>query len=71
MSQKIQTVPDVIPGSVWHSKNLGRFLVKSVIADAGELWVYYEEIGSKRSYHCLVEAFQARFTPYLNHIYGR
>ena len=55
MSQKIQTGPDVIPGSIWHGAVFEKFLVKSVIADAGQLWVHYEEMGSKKTYHCLVE----------------
>ena len=69
MSRKIQTVPDVIPGSIWHGAVFEKFLVKSVIADAGQLWVHYEEMGSKKTYHCLVEAFQTRFTPFVNHNY--
>lgn len=64
---KIQTVPDVIPGSIWHGTAFEKFVVKSVIADKGQLWVHYELMGTKHSYSCLVEAFQARFSPYINY----
>lgn len=63
---KVQTVPDVVPGSIWHGSAFEKFVVKSVIAENGNLWVYYELMGTKQSYSCLVEAFQARFSPYIN-----
>ena len=63
---KIQTEPDVIPGSIWHGNQFEKFLVKNIVADGGDIWVHYEQMGTKQCYSCLVEAFQARFNPYVN-----
>lgn len=63
---KVQTIPDVVPGSIWHGSKFEKFVVKSVTADAGDIWVTYELMGTKQSFSCLVEAFQSRFTPYVN-----
>lgn len=66
---KIQTVPDVVPGSIWNGSNYEKFVVKSLVAKNGDIWVHYELMGTKQEYSCLVEAFQQRFTPFVNHRY--
>ncbi len=63
---KVLTKPDVIPGSIWHGGQFEKFLVKNIVADGTDIWVHYELMGTKQSYSCLVEAFQARFTPFVN-----
>jgi len=66
---KIQTQPDVIPGSIWCGGDLEKFLVRSVIAENGSVWVEYQRMGTPQMYSCLVEAFQQRFSLYVNHNY--
>lgn len=66
---KLETSPDVIPGSIWCGRDLDKFLVRSVTAHEGDLWVHYQEMGTQKTYSCLVSAFQQRFTIYTNHDY--
>lgn len=66
---KIQTQPDVVPGSIWCGSELEKFIVRSIVADQGDIWVHYERMGTRQTYTCLVEAFQQRFSLYVNHNY--
>jgi hypothetical protein len=66
---KIQTQPDVIPGSIWCGNDREKFIVRGIVAQDGDVWVQYERMGTQQTYSCLVEAFQQRFTLYVNYNY--
>lgn len=65
---KVDVSPDVIPGSIWYSTNGLKFIVTSVESGPGQkYWVNYYMMGTTQQYRCLVEAFQQRFSLYINH----
>lgn len=66
---KLQTQPDVVPGSIWCGNSREKFIVRGIVADQGQIWVQYQRMGTGQSYTCLVEAFQQRFSLYVNHNY--
>lgn len=66
---KIQTTPDVVPGSIWTATDGNKFFVRGIVAQAGDIWIHYQQMGTQQTYHCLVESFQQRFSIYTNHDY--
>lgn len=66
---KIQTDPDVVPGSIWTATDSSKFVVLSVVAEEGVIWIHYQHMGTQLTHHCLMAAFQQRFRLYTNHDY--
>lgn len=55
----------IMPGTRWWAGDGKRFLILDVVEVEGQTWVHYRDDkgDTPQEYSCLVESFEARFSP--------